>query len=765
MAPTLPANPCSSGQLEWRWRLAALGWHWRFASVRNKCGQDACATGGTFLVLAALLVAAWAMFPGSPALGKEPRPRQGGCFVRLTLPITGQTFDRTRRIVRRAIDKAKKEDTRLVLVFEFEVPKGQKNFGRGSEFGAAHDLANFLSSEELNAVRTVAYLPQSIEGHAVLAAIACQEIVMAKSASIGAAGVDEPIITPTLRSAYTEIANRRRTVPAILALGMLDPAVQVLDVETEAGSEFVTPEGLAKLKKQHTTKEPVVVKRAGEQGEFNGGEARRWSIARYLAADRRELVKALELPPAAIENDPSLEGGWRAVRVDLKGPLRADSVRQAQNLIEEQIRDRDINFVCLWIDSPGGSVADAMDLANFLAFGLDPSKVRTVAYVPVEARSDAAIVALACDQLVMHPRAVLGGSGAYEPSAEEVQQVRQAIRKELAPRKGRSWSLVAAMIDAHLNVFRASKLGDVEYLCDDELAEQSEPDKWQRGTLFTTPGIPLRLSGTQAEECQLANHLVENFAQFKQYYGLENDPELVEPGWADFLIQALASPGVAVLLLVIGGAALYVELHVPGIGVGGFVAAICFLLFFWSRYLGGTAGWLEVSLFIAGVSCLLLEVFVIPGFGIFGLGGGILVLASLVLASQTFVWPRNEYQFDQLERSLLTILAAGLGLLLFAWFLRKRLPRSRLLGRMMLEPPAGEEAETIRRRESLVDFHELVGTSGTTTTQLTPGGKARFGDMLVDVIADGEVIDRGTAIEVVDVRGSRVLVRKVEREV
>ena len=366
----------------------------------------------------------------------EPKtPAQVGRFVRITLPINGQTFERTRRIVRRAMDQAKKEDARLVLIFEFEVPKGQKNSGRGSEFGAAHDLADFLSSEELNAVRTVAYVPQSIQGHAVLVALACQEIVMAKDASIGAAAIDEKTITPTLRSAYTEIANRRRTVPAALALGMLDPAVEVLQVGTEVGNEFVTPEGLAQLKKEHTTKEPVVVKRAGELGEFSGSEARRLSFASYLAADRRELIKALELPPAAVEDDPSLEGGWRPVRVDLKGPIRAESVRQAQHMIEGQIRDRDVNFVCLWIDSPGGSVTDAMQLADFLAFQLDPGKVRTVAYVPHEARSDAAIVALACDQLVMHPRAVLGGSGAYEPSAEEIQAVRQTIRKELAPRK------------------------------------------------------------------------------------------------------------------------------------------------------------------------------------------------------------------------------------------------------------------------------------------------------------------------------------------
>ena len=126
---------------------------------RVRVAPASCPAIHAFLVLAALLVVPWVMLRGSLALGKDSsqHPRQTGRFIRLTLPITGQTFDRTRRIVRRAIDKAKKEDARLVLVFEFDVPKGQKNFGRGSEFGAAHDLANFLSSEELNAVRTVAY--------------------------------------------------------------------------------------------------------------------------------------------------------------------------------------------------------------------------------------------------------------------------------------------------------------------------------------------------------------------------------------------------------------------------------------------------------------------------------------------------------------------------------------------------------------------------------------------------------------------------------
>jgi len=696
--------------------------------------------------------------------GQEEKPKIDGRFIRVALPINGQVFSRTRSAILKAADRAKQQNARLTLILELDAPKGVDGAGRGSEFGASLDLATFLTSAELAGVRTVAYAPRPSQGHAVLAAMACQEIVMAPKASLGAAGIDEKTITPTLRSAYAEVANRRRTVPAALALGLLDPAVEVLRVETEAGAEWVTPEGFETLKQQRTVKEPAVVKRAGQPAELSGVEARRLGLAGYLADDRRELARALQLPRSAVEDDPSLLGGWRPVRVDLKGPIRGDAVDQVIRLIEEQVRQRDVNFVCLWIDSPGGSPLDAMRLAEFLAFQLDPGKVRTVAYVPREARGDAALAALACDQLVLGQGATLGGSGAYVLSSEEIENVRHAIHKQLAPRKNRTWSLWAAMFDPQLNVhaFRNARLGETEYFCDDELAEQPEPDKWQRGPMITRAGGPLKLSGRQAEDYQLANHLADNFSQFKRLYGLADDPTLVEPGWADFLIQALASPELAALLLVLGGAALYIELHAPGIGIGGFVATVCFLLFFWSRYLGGTAGWLEVSLFIAGVSCLLLELFVIPGFGIFGLGGGALVLAALILASPTFLWPRTEYQFDQLERSLLTLAAAGIGLAVVAFILRKRLPRSPLLSRMMLEPPEGREAETIQRREALVDRRALLGQRGATTTQLTPGGKARFGELLVDVMADGEVIARGAVVEVVEVHGNRVVVKEVE---
>ena len=691
-------------------------------------------------------------------------PKRVGWTIKITLPIDGKTLPRVKQFAGRAMETAQKQRAKPVLIFEFEVLPGQSEFGRGSEFGSASGVARFVSGPALSAATTVAYLPQSIRGHAVLVVLACDEIIMAPEATIGSAGIDENKIDPAMLSTYAEIAGRRKTVPVEVALGLLNPDHEVLLVETEIGREFVTPAGLKELSDRRTIQgKPEVLIAAGEAGEFSGEKARELGFVGYLASNRAQVARALDLPPEAVRQDPSLGEAWKAVQVNLKGPLDAEKIDQCQKAIEDEIVGG-ANFICLWIDSPGGSLADSVRLANFLATTVDPAKVRTVAYVPSEARSDAVLVAMACDEVVMHPQAVLDGDGQYVFSEQEIADTRDIIRDEIAPGVSRSWSLMAAMIDPDLDVFRYTRRDDpghVEYFSEEELAQQPDPEGWIKGDPVTMRGVRFRATGEKAVDYWLARYTVDSFDQFKQIYGLEKDPRLREPGWADVLIDALASPAMAALLLMIAFAALYIELHAPGIGIGGFVAAVCFLLFFWSRFLEGTAGWLEVILFVAGLSFLLLEVFVLPGFGIFGLGGGLLVIASLILASQTFFVPHNPYQFGQMRRSLLAIVGAGAGVIASAVLLRRWLPRAPIMSQVLLAPPSGEEAETIGHRESLVDFQDLLGARGTTTTQLTPSGKARFGDQLIDVMADSEVIAPGTEIEIVEVHGNRVLVRAV----
>jgi membrane-bound ClpP family serine protease len=140
-------------------------------------------------------------------------------------------------------------------------------------------------------------------------------------------------------------------------------------------------------------------------------------------------------------------------------------------------------------------------------------------------------------------------------------------------------------------------------------------------------------------------------------------------------------------------------------------------------------------------------------------------LASIILASQTFIRPRNSYQFEQFQTSLMVLAGAAVGTIVAAVLMNRWLPKAPIVSDMVLSPPEGEEAEERRRREALVEYSELVGQKGTTTTQLTPSGKAMFDDELLDVITDGEVIDRGIDVVVVEVQGNRVLVRAAEDDV
>ena len=260
---------------------------------------------------------------------------------------------------------------------------------------------------------------------------------------------------------------------------------------------------------------------------------------------------------------------------------------------------------------------------------------------------------------------------------------------------------------------------------------------------------PLRLDSKHAEEMGVAAHVVDGYDELKQLYGLDEDPRVAQPNWALELVEALASPPLRVILLVIGFIGIYIELHSPGTAVGGFVSAVAFMLFFWSNYLHATAGWLEILLFLGGVFCVLLEVLVLPGFGVFGLGGGAMILASIVLASQTFILPHTASQLAELRQSLTVLAAAAACVVVGAPMLRRYLPRAPLFNRIMLQPPEDHELDDLDYRESLADYSHLVGEQGTAATNLMPAGKAEFDGQLVDVISDGMPIERGAAVVVV----------------
>jgi len=147
---------------------------------------------------------------------------------------------------------------------------------------------------------------------------------------------------------------------------------------------------------------------------------------------------------------------------------------------------------------------------------------------------------------------------------------------------------------------------------------------------------------------------------------------------------------------------------------------------------------------------------VLPGFGVLGLGGGLLVIASLVLASQSFVVPMNDYQLAQMQWSLVGVLGLAAGITLLALLLKRWLPATPGLRHVLLEPPATDNFDDDEPLES------LVGVEGVTTTRLAPAGKARLGGGLRDVTSDGALVEPGMAVRVVAIRAGRVVVRAVD---
>ena len=696
----------------------------------------------TWLVAAYAVALAIAITPAREVAAAEAV----GLSVRL--PITGTRDTQVEAAILRQLDRLKRGKERGVLVLRFD-PSPEQGTG-GSDFGRSLELARFLCDARLDGVKTVAFLPAGATGHAVLVALACEEIVMPPDAVLGPANADEPAVDDAMRAAYVQIAGRRRAVPPTVALALVDPAARVVRASTDDGEQFVAAADLEQLRRKTAVLEVEELKPAPIT--LTGRRARELGFVRQLARTPAELARVLGIDERALAVDPAADGGWKAAQIVIAGPVTGDAVARARQQLERAVADG-ANLLFLRVDSAGGAPEQSLVLAGRLA-AFDPAEVRTVAYVPRQARGDAALVALACDELVMHPDAVLGGEGDAAIGGRQATAVAAAWREGVAKRRERSWSLPVATVVPGIEVEQATQqeTGRVDYFCAEELAARDDRDAWKPGARVGTG--PIQLTGRSAESLGLANHVVDDFQGLVHAYGLTGDVALSEPGWADRLLDALASPGLAWLLLLIGGAGLYIELHTPGFGLGGFVSMVAFIIYFWSQYLHGTSGWLEVMLFLAGLFCLAAEIFVLPGLGVLGLGGGVLVIASLVLASQSFVLPANDYQVRQLQWSLLGILGAACGVAGLAMLVRRWLPATPMLRNVLLEPPP--VVDDVVEQDLL---EELLGLEGTATTRLAPAGKARIGGRVHEVTSDGELLEPGTAVRVVEVRGGRVLVR------
>lgn len=743
-------------------------------------------TSSRFVLPGALFATLFVFFANTVNAQEAARPKAFGQRIVLSGAVTPMFERDLIAMAKECQTRAVEENNESVLFIE--IHRGKSKFGR------VWDLAKFLTSPELSRVRTVAWIPkdQTIEGNNVILALACRDIVMHPDAAIGNIGngvAADADVEQFVRSLANDRHNPR--LSWAVAQGMLDPQVVVKKVKlrpkpgANLTTRFVTDKELQALRARQVEipDEPVLLKDAGVTGIFSGSKADNDGM--LIAGTRKSLeeLAAMYNVPVRLIRVQQLPAGKEKKVAYIKVTGVMNSV--LESFIQRQI-DRSlaagVDMLLFEIDSPGGILKPATALSDRIR-ELDPKKVRTVAYVPNQATRGAALIALACDSIYLRGDAQLGDIGLsredLDVDEDEAKTSREglfATLRALAKDKHRPEALLLAMADADLAVYRVTHRdapGRVTYMS--ELEIDAADKQWIKGPMVpeSKEADRLLLSGKRAQELGLNDGIVEGktdderLKNLKAHLGLPADMKLVplKRTWVDTLVFWLNSSFATVLLLVIAIICIYLELQMTT-GLLGIISALCFALFFWSRFLGGTAGWLEVVLFLLGLGCIAIEIFVIPGFGVFGISGGLMLIGSLVLASQTFGNLEPYADMQMLSRTLGNLAICVVLVVAIAMAISRFLPKVPFFNSLILAPPVygeyGDETGPRLRPEHLDESMAIIGKQGIAVSVLRPAGKAEIDGRFMDVVSDGPFIPAAAEIEVVQVSGNRVVVRAVE---
>lgn len=376
----------------------------------------------------------------------------------------------------------------------------------------------------------------------------------------------------------------------------------------------------------------------------------------------------------------------------------------------------------------------------------------TVTYVNNRAFSAGAFIAVATQKIYMAPQSVIGaaapvimspGGGVAEnlPNTMEIKMtsgVRALIRAQ-AEKNGHNVDVVEAMIDKTKEFVMdgevLNKEGNILTLTDRQAAK-----------LYGDPPKPLLSLGTE-----------ESLETLLATLGLE-DAQVVHIQPTDAETLGFWINAISPILLIIGMLGLYIEFKTPGFGLPGIVGITAFALYFLGGYVAGLSGLGWAVVFVVGLILLLLELFLFPGTFVAGVAGVVLMLTALVMG-MVDLYPGGPVlpTFGDLRLPLrdlaLAILVSCVGAMVLAPFL----PRTPWVRRMVSQGASGEASlAALATRQSA-----RVGLTGVAVSPLHPGGKARFGDDLLDVVTQGELIAAGRTVRIIGHTGPDAVVEEV----
>lgn len=414
---------------------------------------------------------------------------------------------------------------------------------------------------------------------------------------------------------------------------------------------------------------------------------------------------------------------------DLHDEIGPPSWRQTKKAFDHA-KELDASTIIIRMNTFGGMV----DYADSIRSTILNSSMKTIVFIDNNAASAGALISIACDKIYMKPGASIGAASVVDTKGtvlpEKYQSYMRGLMRATAEAKGRNPRIAEAFVDPDVEIKGVNSKGKV-----------------------------LTLTSKEAIKVGFCAGEVASVDQIFAAEGLDPQQRVDhQVSVIDHIIAFLISPVVSgfLILLIIGG--IYFEMQTPGIGFALLVSVVAAALFFAPLYLEGLAAHWEIGLFLVGLVLLMLEVFVIPGFGVAGILGIICIVGGLALSMvMNDFFDFNVTGSEQFTTAVLIVLFSMVASIVICVILGKSIMKTPVFRRLVLEDEQRSDLGYVSGKQP----DDILRKEGFAKTDMRPSGKIEIEGLWYDAIALDGYLEKGTRIYVEKQENYNVFVRKL----
>lgn len=429
-------------------------------------------------------------------------------------------------------------------------------------------------------------------------------------------------------------------------------------------------------------------------------------------------------------------------KIDIKKEINKTSqIYLSKGLHEAQKIGADA--VLIHLNTYGGLLEAADSMRTEILY----SPIPVYVFIDNNAASAGALISIACKNIYMRKGASIGAATVVNQTGEGMPDKYQSYMRAMmrATAEAHGHDTIISGRDTTFKWIRDPKIA--EAMVDDRVVIPNLIDSGKTLTFTTEEAIKWGYCEGSAES---VDEVITKYLQYDKY-----ELKSFTPSWVDNLKGFLMNPIFQSLLIMIIIGGIYFELQTPGIGFPSAAALLAATLYFAPLYIEGLAANWEILVFLIGLILIAFELFVVPGFGITGISGTILIITGLTLALVNNVNFNFEYVTNaEIGRSIIVVLIGltfGFGGMIW---LSSRIGTKGILRKVALE--ADLEAATASPVLS-----GLIGKTGVAATDLRPSGKVIIDDDIYDGVSKSGFIEKGTQVMVVHFENAQVYVELV----